>query len=373
MALRTRVYRRVRPFLQQHPVLKRTIIQARGAMDLVRHSTARIVPQVIRARPDSIFVTLTADCNQRCLGCRYGRDFMPGAVLPFEVVRDLLDDCPRVGIFDVRLYGGEPLLHRDLPAIVSHAVGLGLRTWVTTNGVMLKQKVDQLYEAGLRHASIGLYGTGDEYDAYVQRKGLFARVESGIAYTRARYGNDLKLEFAWLLMRPTCNPDAIRSMWELVERYSIPVSINLIHYSLPYFTEGPDGELQFTPDDRPKIEDAVAEFIRLKEKRPDLVPQSLVSLRSIPDWLVKGPRMAVPCDRYRLIWVGADGSVQMCYVTFKLGNLHEKRLADMMFTAEHHAAARDGFKLACPNCHCSYTTRVQTHLPSLIKYSRPSS
>jgi len=369
MSIRNRVFTEVRPFLRRHPRVKAAVIATRGAADLVRHTAASAFPLVIRAKPDAIFFTLTADCNQRCKGCRYGRDFMPGEVLPFSVVRDALDDCAHVGIFDVRLYGGEPLLHRDLPQIVEHSIGLGLRTWVTTNGIMLRQKIDRLYDAGLRDLSIGLYGTGEQYDTYVQRPGAFARLEEGLAYTRARYGDSVRMALAWLLMRPTCSIEAIRAMWQLAERYSIPVSVNLIHYSLPYFTEGPDRELQFRPQDRPAVETAVAELLRLKEARPDLLPQSVVSLRSVPDWLIKGPEMAVPCDRYRLIWVGADGTVQMCYVTFKLGNLHEKRLKEMLFTPEHHDAARRGFALDCPRCHCSYNTRVQTHIPSLIKYS----
>jgi len=94
-------------------------------------------------------------------------------------------------------------------------------------------------------------------------------------------------------------------------------------------------------------------------------------LRSIPDWLLKGPNMRVPCDRHRLIWVGADGTVQMCYVTFKLGNLHEQRLKDMLHTQQHIQAARDAFKLNCPNCHCAFGARTLAHGPTHRKYSTP--
>jgi len=103
--------------------------------------------------------------------------------------------------------------------------------------------------------------------------------------------------------------------------------------------------------------------------RPELLQQSEMALRSIPDWLLKGPGMKVPCERYRLIWVGADGTVQMCYVTFKLGNLHEKRLSEMLFTPEHRQFSRDAFALRCPNCHCSYFSRVETHALSRLRYS----
>jgi cyclic pyranopterin phosphate synthase len=194
-------------------------------------------------------------------------------------------------------------------------------------------------------------------------------MERGIAYVRERYGMDISLTMGWLLMRPTCNLDAVKEMWRIAEKYSTAVGVNLIHYSLPYFTEGPNRELQFRIEDRAAIEEVVSELIRLKQLRPEILLQSVMALRSIPDWLLKGPAMNVPCDRYRLLWVGADGTVQMCYVTFVLGNLHEKRLSQMLFSSEHRQASRDAFQLKCPNCHCSYPKRIESHLPSRLRYS----
>jgi cyclic pyranopterin phosphate synthase len=295
---------------------------------------------------------------------------MPGAQLPFTVVRELLDDCKRFGIRGIRLYGGEPLLYKDLARVVEYAVNLGLHPWLTTNGILLKQKVVELYGAGLRTITLGFYGTGEEYNAYVQRSEKYAEMEAGVAHLRDRYGADIDLTTGWLLMRPTCNLDAVREMWRFAEQYVTPVVVSLIHYSLPYFTEGPNRELQFRGEDRAAIEEVVAELIRLKQLRPDILRQSLMSLRSIPDWLLKGPEMKVPCDRYRLLWVGANGIVQMCYVTFELGNLHKNRLSEMLFSSKHRQAARDAFQLNCPNCHCSYPKRIESHLPSRLRYSQ---
>lgn len=285
------------------------------------------------------------------------------------MVRDLLDDCKQSGIRNVRLYGGEPLLHKDLTSIVRHSIGLGLNTWMTTNGMLLKNTIEDLYEAGLRSISVGYYGSGEHYDLYVQRKERYVRLEEGVAFCRDRFGMELDLTLAWVLMRPTCSLQAVREMSEFAERYSIPIGVSLIHYSLPYFTEGPGRELQFRPEDRPNIQKVVDELIRLKKAKPSLLKQSELALRSIPDWLLKGPDMKVPCDRYRLLWIGADGTVQMCYVTFKLGNLHERRLTEMLFTQQHRQFARDAFELKCPNCHCSYHNRVEMHVPSRFRYS----
>jgi len=149
----------------------------------------------------------------------------------------------------------------------------------------------------------------------------------------------------------------------------MPIQVDLVHYTLPYFSEGPDRALQFRAGDRAAIDAVVAEILRRKRDRPDLLPQSERGLRSIPDWLLKGSAMRVPCDKYEMLWVGADGTVQMCYVTFRLGNLHERRLSEMLFGPEHRQAARDCFAVRCPNCHCSYAARVDKHLPSRIRYS----
>jgi MoaA/NifB/PqqE/SkfB family radical SAM enzyme len=349
--------------------LRRSAKTVRTILETARHTVAGVLPQIIQPDPREIFITLTANCNLRCIGCNYGRDFMPGAQLPLKVVLDLLDDCRTYGISSIRLYGGEPLLYKDLVRVVEHSINLGLHPWMTTNGILLKEKIDDLYAAGLRRVGIGFYGTGEEYNTYVQRPDQYARMERGVAYARDRYGMDIQLELCWLLMRPTCNLEAVAEMWRFAEKYKITVGVNLIHYSLPYFNEGPNRELQFRVEDRPAIEEVVGELIRLKEQQPEVLLQSALSLRSIPDWLLKGPGMKVPCNRYRLLWIGANGVVQMCYVTFVLGNLHEKRLSEMLFTPDHRKAARAAFELNCPNCHCSYNTRTESHLPSRVRYS----
>jgi len=356
------------PFVQQS---RTGVRRMRTYLGLVQHSTATVLPQIIQPDPQEIYVTLTADCNLRCQGCRYGREFMHGHQLPWATVRDLLDDCKKLGIRNIRLYGGEPLLHRDIVRIVEHSASLGLHTWLTTNGILLKRKADDLYRAGLRRISVGFYGTDEGYNAYVQRKDQYPRLVEGVAYVRERFGMDVAMTLGWVLMRPNCSVDELHKVWAFAERYQTPIGVSLVHYSLPYFTEGPERELQFRPEDRPAIELVVDELLRLKQSRPELIQQSAMSLRSIVDWTLKGPQMEVPCDRYKLIWIGADGTVQMCYVTFKLGNLHENRLADLLFTPAHHQAAKDAFGLKCPRCHCSYHTRIERHLPSRLHYSKP--
>ncbi len=330
----------------------------------LKHSAAAIAPSLIRPRTKNITVAITARCNLRCKGCLYERGFMPGKQLDLDVVRTMLDDAAAGGVKTIRFYGGEPLLHQGLSAMIRHAREVGLDPYVTTNAMLLAHRADELVEAGLRFVTIGFYGTGDEYDVYTGRPGAYDKFERAVASVRARFGDKLRLRLNWLLRRDTCTVAHVDEAVAFADAHGTPLQIDLIHYSLPYFTEGENRELQFTADDRPRIAPVVARLLEHREARPEL--------RSIPDWLVLGPDMDVPCDKYEMLWVGADGSVQLCYVQFPMGNLHDTRLKDLLFSPTHQAAARGAFCLDCQNGHCGYDSRIQKHAPSRRRYGKPT-
>lgn len=364
-----RLARRIaKPLTDHSPALKRWLVDRAQTMRAIEHAAAERVPALIRPHTRNLTVAITARCNLRCEGCRYGRDFMPGHQLPAPILRSLLDDAAGAGVETVRLYGGEPLLHPDLPAIVAHGVDRGLGIYVTTNATLLERRIDDLYAAGLRTLTIGFYGTDEAYEAYTGRAGAFRRMERGVAAVRERYGDQVRVRLNWLLMRPTANDAALDSALAFARRYRTPLQIDLVHYSLPYFSEGDGRRLQFRPEDRPALEHVAARLLAVKREEPWLLEHSEIGLRSIPDWLLRGRDMRVPCDKYEMLWIGADGTVQLCYVTFRLGNLHETRLRDVLGSPAHAQAARAAFRLACPNCHCGYDSRTQKHWASRRRY-----
>ncbi len=354
---------------ENHPNLRNALLTGQALAQQVGTTMATLSPGIVRARPKKITIAITAHCNLRCIGCRYGRDFMPGEQLDLDMTRNLLSDARSVGVDTVRLYGGEPLLHKDLPDMVRHSVAIGMKTYVTTNGILLGRKIDALYEAGLRSLTIGFYGSEDSYDIYVQRPKHFEQLRTSLDQVRQRYGSDIQIQLNYLIMRPTVSLAALEAAWEFAETFDLSFHTDLIHYSLPYFTEGPDRILQFSETDRSTIEALTAELVRLKKAHPIRLTESMATLRSTTDWLLQGPNMKVPCDAGKLLWVGADGSVQLCYVTFPLGNLHQQSLRDIVLTKQHHDAARDAFLLNCPNCHCERDCRVMKHAPTFIRYS----
>jgi cyclic pyranopterin phosphate synthase len=284
----------------------------------LRSSIESTWPALVRARTEKITIAITAHCNLRCMGCRYGRDFMPGSVLPTDLVYGVLEDAASAGIPAVRLYGGEPLLHPDLASMLSRARALGVGAYITTNGLLLGQQIEKLHDAGLRKTTIGYYGQGAAYDAYVQRPGRYKRLIESLETTRRLFGPDeLKLQMNFLLSRQSCSDEMFDAVHRLAKRFDAAIQIDIVHYSLPYFQDGPELDLQFGSADADQVNRLVEKLVRLKDADPQILTESRESLASIADWAIKGPEMRVPCDAGKLLWIGADGSVKLCYAHYR--------------------------------------------------------
>jgi len=78
--------------------------------------------------------------------------------------------------------GGEPLLRRDLPSLISALSALpGIRDIsLTTNGVLLAREAAGLYQAGLRRINVHLDTLDRERFRSITRRDEFDRVMAGI-------------------------------------------------------------------------------------------------------------------------------------------------------------------------------------------------
>jgi cyclic pyranopterin phosphate synthase len=119
----------------------------------------------LRARPlTDLRVSVTDRCNFRCPYCMprkaFGREheFLPrSALLSFEEIALLVSCFAELGVRKVRLTGGEPLLRRDLPRLVSMLRAIPqLEIALTTNGSLLSSQADALAQAGLDRVTVSL-------------------------------------------------------------------------------------------------------------------------------------------------------------------------------------------------------------------------
>jgi cyclic pyranopterin phosphate synthase len=107
----------------------------------------------------SLRVSVTDKCNFRCRYCMpaEGLEWLErDELLTFEEIARLVRVLARMGVDEVRLTGGEPLVRRDLPTLVGMlAQTPGVRDLsLTTNGVLLDRFAAPLVEAGLRRLNV---------------------------------------------------------------------------------------------------------------------------------------------------------------------------------------------------------------------------
>jgi cyclic pyranopterin phosphate synthase len=112
-----------------------------------------------------------------------GRD----ELLSFEEMTRLVRLLAAMGVNEVRLTGGEPLVRRDLPVLVGLLANTdGVRDLsLTTNGVLLDRYAGPLVEAGLRRVNVSLDSLSHVRFAEITRRDALDRVLVGLAAAEA--------------------------------------------------------------------------------------------------------------------------------------------------------------------------------------------
>ena len=82
----------------------------------------------------------TRRCNLRCLHCYSESGPYVAATTSLDVLRRVTSDAAKLGYEVVSVSGGEPLLYPGLTTLLRHAKDLGLRTTVTSNGMLLSER-----------------------------------------------------------------------------------------------------------------------------------------------------------------------------------------------------------------------------------------
>jgi cyclic pyranopterin phosphate synthase len=141
---------------------------------------------------NNLRVSVTDRCNLRCTYCM-PEDvvFMDRAeLLTFEEIARFVRIAAPLGIDKVRLTGGEPLMRRELPRLVEMLCAIdGIRdVGLTTNGLLLADHAQALFDAGLRRINVSL-DTLDpgRFRDLARRDGLEKVIEGILAAKRAGF------------------------------------------------------------------------------------------------------------------------------------------------------------------------------------------
>ena len=138
---------------------------------------------------DNLRISVTDRCNIRCFYCMPETDVQfveRREILDFEEIERFARIAAGLGITKLRVTGGEPLVRRDLPVLIRRLAAIpGIHDLaLTTNGVLLAEQAEALYEAGLRRLNVHLDTLDRERFLRITRRDDLPKVLAGLDAAR---------------------------------------------------------------------------------------------------------------------------------------------------------------------------------------------
>lgn len=136
-------------------------------------------------RIDYLRISITDQCNLKCVYCKPAkglRQFEKSDMLAVREIARIVQATHRYGLKKARITGGEPLMRKDLTALITaikQRVGIHDLS-LTTNGIMLADMAEGLKAAGLDRVNISLDTMDPERYRMMTRGGDVRRVWNAI-------------------------------------------------------------------------------------------------------------------------------------------------------------------------------------------------
>ncbi len=310
-------------------------------------------------------INLTRRCNLECAQCYLDAGILHRGdddELTAAEITALLDDIAALGHGTlIVLTGGEPLLRRDLEAIVRHGVSVGLPIVIGTNAMMLtERRLQSLVEAGVLGFGISVDSLDPaRHDRFRGRPGAWSRTLAGIERCR-RQGLDFQLHFAVT----DDNADELPAMMEFAQNCGAR-ALNV------FFTVciGRAHSLAAITVDR--YERLLTDLVQAQTDHPDLVvrPRCAPHFKRIAHQLRPGARINRISGResdgciagIHYARVNHRGGVTACpYIEHEVGNIRESAFSELWANAsdflrlrEPHLQGKCGaceYRLICGGC-----------------------
>jgi cyclic pyranopterin phosphate synthase len=267
-------------------------------------------------------VSLIDRCSLRCSYCMppEGLDWLPKDTLltDDELVR-LVRIAVGLGVTEVRLTGGEPLLRRGVPDLVARMAALRPRPEIsiTTNGILLGRDAAALAAAGLDRVNVSLDTLDPERFRQIAFRDKHAAVLAGLRAAQAAGLTPVKVNA--VLLRGVNDDEAPELLgWALREGYRL----RFIEQMPLDAQHGWDRAAMVTADEILDRLRAVYELAPVPDPDRGSAPAETWAVLDGPDragWVADEPRVGVvgsvtrpfcaDCDRVRLT---ADGQLRNC-------------------------------------------------------------
>ena len=261
-------------------------------------------------RHNYLRISLLEKCNLRCTYCMPadGIALSPKAsLMTTEEIFAIAETFVKNGVDKIRLTGGEPLLRKDFPEIISKLSTLDISLSITTNGILIDRHIDVLKQFNVKKINLSL-------DTLVASKfhsiTLRNQFEAVINNLHLLLNNDFQVKVNVVLMKGF-NDNEIADFVKLTQ--FLPISVRFIEF-MPFAGNEWDRskmvsqqeilslvEDNFSSDDIQKLEDEknfTSRNYKIKDFQGDF---GIISSITNP--------FCDSCNRIRLT---ADGKIKNC-------------------------------------------------------------
>lgn len=130
-------------------------------------------------------ISVTDRCNLRCVYCMPEEgieNISHEEILSYDEIIRICKCIANLGIKKVKITGGEPLVRKDIIDLIKEIKGIdGIdEVTITTNGVLLYEMADKLYEAGIDAVNISLDTLNRDKFIKITRRDKYENVSMAI-------------------------------------------------------------------------------------------------------------------------------------------------------------------------------------------------
>jgi PqqA peptide cyclase len=269
-------------------------------------------------RPYTLIAELTYRCPLRCVYCSnpVQRSAPSGPELSTADWLRVLHDAEALGVVQLNLTGGEPLLRPDLEQIVAHARGLGLYTSLITSAVTLtRERLVELQRCGLDHVQISIQGLTDVDATRIAGRAGVGHKLASMAWVREL---DLPLTLNVVLHRE--NIAQVPELIALGQR----VGASRIELANTQY-------LGWALENRAALLPTAAQVARAREQASEArerLRETLEVLFVLPDYEAGVARPCMQGWARRYILISPDGLVLPCHQAHTLPDLRWERVSE---------------------------------------------